>query len=137
MELISISTVPGFAPSIMPPSPSATSFTCGEFGSMVMITSLLGNRFRRRGGFCACGNHFGNRFRITVGNHQRVTCFERFLLIGLPMMPRPIKPTFIVMSLSLLFRWWLFLKGISQFLRGGAEYAQIAADGDKVAPHSR
>jgi hypothetical protein len=39
MELISISTVPGFAPSIMPPSPSATSFTCGEFGSMVMITS--------------------------------------------------------------------------------------------------
>ncbi len=51
--------------------------------------------------------------------------------MGLPMMPRTIKPTFIVMSLSLLLRWRLFLKGISQFLRGGAEYAQIAADGDK------
>jgi hypothetical protein len=30
-----------------------------------------------------------------------------------------------------LFRWWLFLKGISQFLRGRAEYAQVAADGNK------
>ncbi|MNY19148.1 hypothetical protein D3C86_1525690 [compost metagenome] len=39
IELMSIRTRPGFAPSIRPFSPSATSCTCGELGNMVMTTS--------------------------------------------------------------------------------------------------
>ena len=32
-------TSPSWVPSMMPPGPSATSFTCGEFGSIVMTSS--------------------------------------------------------------------------------------------------
>ena len=40
IELMSTTIDPGCTPSITPPWPSTASFTCGELGSMVMITSL-------------------------------------------------------------------------------------------------
>jgi len=41
IELISIKIVPGFAPSKTPCCPNTASFTSGEFGSMVITTSLF------------------------------------------------------------------------------------------------
>jgi len=39
IELMSMRVLPGAPPSRTPPGPSTTSFTCGEFGSMVMTAS--------------------------------------------------------------------------------------------------
>ena len=40
IELMSITIAPGCTPSITPPAPSTAAFTCGELGSIVMMTSL-------------------------------------------------------------------------------------------------
>jgi hypothetical protein len=44
---------------------------------MVMITSHCSAIAFGGRGLCARGNHVGNRFRITVGHHQRVTRFQQ------------------------------------------------------------
>jgi len=101
IELMSMTVLPGAPPSRMPFCPSTTAFTCGEFGSMVMMTSQ------------ACATSFGDEAvaapkpdssfigaSLMSWTTRPYPALIRFFDIGLPMIPRPINPVFIASSPS-------------------------------------
>ena len=97
MDDISMTTVLSPAPSSTPPSPRHTSLTCGEFGSIVMITSAFSATSRP---FAAASAPRPTNSRtvaaLCVFTTRSYPAFMIFFAMGLPIIPSPINPIFIL-----------------------------------------
>ncbi len=84
---------PGFAPSMMPSLPSATSSTSGEFGSIVMRTSDCAATSRGvPADFAPAPTSSSTGPRLRLWTTSGYPALRRFLAMGRPMIPRPMNP---------------------------------------------
>ena len=99
MELMSMTMVPSLAPSAIPFSPRQTSLTCGELGSMVMMTEhSLATSAGEDAGFAPSAASSSTLARLLLYTTSSWPPLITFLLIGFPMIPSPINPTFILIT---------------------------------------
>ena len=121
MELMSITTRPSFAPSTTPFSPRTAALTCGEFGTMVITTStwearslLLSAAVAPQDTRSATASLLKSK---TTSSWPALT---RFFAIGLPMIPNPINPIFILNSSLSLKKVNLLLVSLTGVLPCGS-----------------
>lgn len=74
--------------------------------------TLFSDRLRRRGRFAPAAMTSAIASGLRSDTTSEYPAFSKFLLMGLPMMPKPIKPTFIVIAFS--FHTRLFFKGVGK-----------------------
>ena len=94
MVLMSMTIVPGAAPSIMPPGPTMTCSTSGESETQVTTISLplaasLGDAAADAPASVRGSMRDGVRFQTVTS----WPAFTRFMHMGVPISPSPTKPT--------------------------------------------
>ena len=94
---MSTTTVPGATPSMTPPSPRMTACTSGESVTIVMTTSAPA---AASAGDVAASPPSATKASTfdAVRFHARTLCpaFSRFRLMGAPISPSPMNPTFML-----------------------------------------
>ena len=103
MELMSMTTDPGEAPSRTPFAPRMTLSESGESGSMVRTASRPSAQARGESSGTApsaASASTGGRERLKTAREN--PALRRFRAMGFPMIPRPTKPTLRIVTSSLL-----------------------------------
>ncbi len=83
--------------------------------------------------FRACGNDVSNRFRITIDTTSEYPAFSSVLLMGLPMMPKPIKANF--HRHSVLFPYQKIIFVLRRQACAARRRRKSPPTATKVAPH--
>ena len=99
--------------------------------------ALFGNRLRRRCGLCTRGNHVGNRFRVTVGHHQRITGFQQIFAHRFAHNAKTDKTYFDCHNVLSLHPGDYFLNASASFWVAERKTPRSLPTATKVAPHSR
>ena len=95
IEDMSITSVPCFSPSATPPAPNSTASTSGVSGTMMMTTSDFAATDFASATTSAAARISAVRLARS-GTIRSWPPFFRLSAIGRPMMPRPMKPIFMV-----------------------------------------